>query len=478
MALCALGAGIAPAVAEPVSPQEREQEITSSDWWPADPDARRIFDPVSANHREEGGTPLTSAASPTVSGVLTLLRFGTTRPVEFGLIRFWRKADAGSFELVYQTFDIGNNGEFSASVPAGVYRIEFIGYRTARTYWQNQPNFFVADELVLSDDMSQDLGTVVVEPNELGFNRISGNDRFATAAALTTSLFDGSSRAPVIYIADGLSFADALSAGPAAAAQGGALLPVLTNGIPQVIRNELARLNPERIVIVGGTGAISTAVEIQLASYVDSPNDIDRVSGPDRYATSRAIVLDAFGESGLNAIFFATGRNFPDALAAGPAAANLGGAVLLVDGAMTSLPSATQTLIGSFGVADTYIAGGDGAIRPELEQAINDASASAQPALRLSGDNRIETANRINAQAFAMNQTYPDFAFLANSNGFADALAAGPVAAAFGAPLYLTTESCLNAQVYYDLAGLIVSELFLVGGAGVLRDDVAFGPLC
>ncbi len=479
LALSAVGAGHSPAAADPAGPPNGEREVTDSDWMSTGPDARRSSDgPVSTAHRDLGGSLVTSASSPTVSGVFALLRFGTVRPVEFGVIRFWRQAEAGYFELVYQTTEISDEGEFSVSVPAGTYRIEFIGYRTARTYWDDKSNFFVADDLELTDGMSRDLGTVIIEPHEMGFGRIAGDDRFETAVRLTEGLFEDSTRAPVIYVANGLSFADALSAGPAAAAQGGALLPVYTASIPQVVKDELARLRPERIVIAGGTGAISTAVELQLRTYVDSPDDVQRISGSDRYATSRAIVLDAFGESGLNSLFFATGRDFPDALAAGPAASNLGGAVLLVDGAATTLPIATQTLIGSFAGPDVYIAGGSGAIRDEIEQAINSALGSAPPALRLYGDNRIQTATRINDLAFDENGTYPDFAFLATSNGFADALAAGPVAAAYRAPLYLTTASCLDGQVYYDMIGMIVSEVYLVGGTGVLRDDVVYGPLC
>ncbi len=483
LALSGLGVAISPAAAEPIDAPDREVVNLNTNWVAEAPEGMRAVDfPEDTARLDRDAPQVSPAASPIVTGVLEFRTLdGGTEPVTSGLVRFWREMSPDYFEMTNEISSFGVNGEFSRSVLAGVYRIEFITFDVsfgARTYWNNEAVFFTADELTLNDDMGQDLGTVVIEPRYLNHTRIAGEDRFETAAALTAGMFDGTTRAPVIYVADGLSFADALSAGPAAAAQGGALLPVRTTSIPDVIKDELTRLNPERIVIAGGVGAVSAAVEAELRTYVDSPDDVERVAGPDRYATSRAIVLDAFGESGLQSIFFATGRDFPDALAAGPAAAHFGGAVLLVDGALTTLPLATQTLISSFDEPYAFLVGGEGVIRPQIEQAINTAIGAEEPALRLWGENRIETANAINDRVFDQTGTYPDFAFLANSNGFADALAAGPVAAAFQAPLYLTTQPCMDAQAFYDIVGLLVSQIFPVGGTGVLSDNVIDGPLC
>src|SRR6185437_12527687 len=65
-----------------------------------------------------------------------------------------------------------------------------------------------------------------------------------------------------------------------------------------------------------------------------------RYGGADRYATALA-VADALGDP--STVMLATGTNFPDALAAGPAAASVGGVVLLSDG--TALPSSVSTYL-------------------------------------------------------------------------------------------------------------------------------------
>ena len=70
-----------------------------------------------------------------------------------------------------------------------------------------------------------------------------------------------------MYVGVGDNFPDAPAAGPAAGIQGG---PILLNGtdvLPSATIGELNRIRPEAIVIVGGTGVVSSAVEQQLANY-------------------------------------------------------------------------------------------------------------------------------------------------------------------------------------------------------------------
>lgn len=460
-----------------------EREVSDGAWDSPTPTPMRSSDFPADNARLDRDAPqLSPAASPTVSGTLEFrLPDNSTDPVSNGLVRFWRETSPDFFELENDITSFGTNGEFSASVPAGTYRIEFITFDVsfgARTYWNGEAVFLAADELVVNEGMDQNLGTVIIEQRLIFFDRIAGLNRFETAAALTAQVFDGTTRAPVVYIVNAFGFADALSAGPAAAAQGGVLLPVSTASIPSIIHDELTRLNPERIVIAGGVSVVSESVETALQAYVDSPDDVDRIAGPDRYATSRAIVLDAFGAGGVADLFIATGRNFPDALAAGPAASQLGGAVLLVDGSAASLPPATRTLLNGFGEPNVFLAGGPSVISPVIEAAIGAEVGGAELVTRLAGSDRYSTAQAINAFAFGASEAYPDFAFIATGTGFADALAAGPVAAAFQAPLFLSAPACLRQETFIDIVDLLVAQVLVVGGPGALSNRVVGGDFC
>jgi hypothetical protein len=93
--------------------------------------------------------------------------------------------------------------------------------------------------------------------------------------------------APVVFVSTGLNFPDALGGGPVAALHDGPLLLVRTDSIPPATATELTRLNPDKIVVLGGTGVVSAGVETLLAGYTSGA--VERLSGADRYETAAAI---------------------------------------------------------------------------------------------------------------------------------------------------------------------------------------------
>ncbi|HWH32647.1 MAG TPA: cell wall-binding repeat-containing protein, partial [Egibacteraceae bacterium] len=99
-----------------------------------------------------------------------------------------------------------------------------------------------------------------------GAERVSGDSRFSTAAAVCAAGWDY----PIdtVYVATGAGFADALAGVPAAAKEGAPLLLVERDAVPAPTAQELARIRPARIVILGGTSAVSEATADQLASHL------------------------------------------------------------------------------------------------------------------------------------------------------------------------------------------------------------------
>jgi len=184
---------------------------------------------------------------------------------------------------------------------------------------------------VVADATLASLATLATE----GSTRIAGPDRYATAAAVSAFAFP--TGAPVAYLVSGGTFADAVSAGPAAARDGGPVLLTDPGSLSPATAAELARLAPARVVIVGGVGAVAAAVETSVRGVLPAAI-VERLAGPDRYATSAA-VSSTFAP-GAAAVFLATGTNFPDALAGGAAAGALGGPMVLT--APTALPGAVS----------------------------------------------------------------------------------------------------------------------------------------
>lgn len=91
-----------------------------------------------------------------------------------------------------------------------------------------------------------------------------------------------------VYVATGENFPDALAGATLASAQGAPLLLVNRDSIPAATIAALEDLDANRIVILGGTAAVSNGVRDQLVPYASS-GLVTRIAGPDRAATAAAI---------------------------------------------------------------------------------------------------------------------------------------------------------------------------------------------
>ena len=292
-------------------------------------------------------------------------------------------------------------------------------------------------------------------------NRISGNDRFATSAQISARTFGPG--VSTVYVANGYGFPDALSAAALAGAAAGPLLLVLRDSVPSVILSELRRLDPDRIVAVGGTGVISDSVMATLRTVAP---DVDRVLGSDRFETSRNLARDAYGQSGSAVVYVATGYGYADALAAGPAAASVSAPVVLVPGDDGEADAATLSLLSDLSTDRVVIVGGVGAVSAGIEQSLARAGLTVE---RIAGADRYATAALIGARHF------PDAtrSYLATGSGFADALSGGAAAGALGAPLFTVLTGCVPSGAYTALINQRPDDLVLLGGLGVLTPNVA-----
>ncbi len=310
--------------------------------------------------------------------------------------------------------------------------------------------------------------TVNVPRVDQVIERVAGENRYATTAKISQAAYP--SGADVIYVANGEAFPDALSAGPAAAFEGGPLLLVRPTSVPAEISAEITRLNPSRIVVVGGTPSVSDAVYTTLAGLV-APDQIKRIAGVDRFETSRLIAEDTFGESGSASVYLATGLKFPDALSAGAAAGANDAPVILVRGTDTSLDDATGDLIESLDATRIRVLGDPASVTAELFDDIDNITPDTT---RLAGPNRYETARVINADSF----TTADHVLLATGGNFPDALAGSAWAAKAGLPVFLVPTDCVPQGVIADIEALGATKVTLLGGIPSLSAAVEEFTAC
>ncbi len=309
------------------------------------------------------------------------------------------------------------------------------------------------------EDTSERYGLAWSKANVGTPGRISGADRFSTAAAISRAHFGVG--APVAYVATGRNFPDALSVGPVAGRLGGPVLLTEPNSLPQATADELRRLRPHQIIVVGGPGAVSDGVVGALQQYTTQP--IPRLEGADRYGTAAAVSRASFGP-GVAAAFVATGRSFPDALASGPAAVRMGGPVLLTEPG--SLPQATRDELARLRPARIYVIGGTAAVgEAVLAELRGYATLSVD---RIAGADRYATAALISSVFFGASPAI----YLATGTNYPDALAAGPAAGRFGNPLLLVRGSQVPAPVTAELFRIWPPRTWIVGGPAVVSDGV------
>ncbi|MDZ4045571.1 MAG: cell wall-binding repeat-containing protein [Rhodoglobus sp.] len=319
----------------------------------------------------------------------------------------------------------------------------------------------LADSTSLAPEQQALLDAVadVIEEVAAGLvvDRLAGPDRYATAVEVSKEFDPG---VPIVYVATGLNYPDALSAGAAAAAQGGPVLLTTPDSLPTVVKTELARLDPDQIVVVGSTASVSAAVATQLATY----GPVRRDGGTDRYHTSRILIERAFESA--DTVYVATGANFPDALSASPPAATDAAPVLLVPGTSSDLPSSAGELIEELGTTSVVIAGGTGTVSAGIQSDID--ALPGVSVTRKAGSDRFGTSLLLNQHAF----TAADTVFLATGLSFPDALAGGALAGGLPSPLFAVLPTCIPPAIADEIERLGPARIVLLGGTPTLAPSV------
>ncbi len=298
----------------------------------------------------------------------------------------------------------------------------------------------------------------------LEIDRFAGSDRYKTAIEMSKEAYPGTSL--TVYVANGDSFPDALAITPAISDKPGPLLLTTRDSVRSDVLAEINRLNPDSIVIAGGTGVISSAVASQLAG---TGADVVRLAGSDRYATSRAVVSAVFTEpAGYDDLYLVTGRNFPDALSAGPAAGANDAPMLLVDGSASSLPSATVSLINKLSPERVILVGGTGVMSTGIRNQVD--ALPGVDVVRVAGADRYATSQAVNEFGFDY-RTSPA-SYWATGANFPDALAGITLAAPIDAPIYLVQPRCLPSGALHGAWRHNADRIGILGGTGVVSTAV------
>ena len=268
--------------------------------------------------------------------------------------------------------------------------------------------------------------------------RISGKDRITTSVEISKSAYTTSEN---VVLASGFNFADALSAGQLASALNAPLLLSSQNKLDSQTKNEIERLKAKKVYVVGGNNAISkTGVDTTLKS---EKIDVTRLEGQDRYSTSQKVMEKTKEIINPEYLLIASGKNFPDALAATSFFVNHKSVMVLSDGVTYPQSNLQEIAIG--GKNQLPLKGFKGR--------------------RVSGKDRYETALEIAKLSFDKNNN----AILASGQVFADSLSAVSLTKKHSAPIILTQSDSLTENAKKYLNG---KNVFIVGGEKTVVNDI------
>ena len=299
--------------------------------------------------------------------------------------------------------------------------------------------------------------------------RIDGATRYETAAAAARVATGGNATTAVL--AGGEGFADALPAATLVGALDAALLLTRPDALPAVTAQTLEDLGVATVLVLGGPAAVSDAVLAQLRG---SGLDVERVSGPTRYATAAETArradahADLLSRDGRRLAFVVSGVTFADAVSAGaPATA---GPVPVLLTRPEALPEETAEAVRDLGVEAVDVVGGRSAVSDVV---VAQLAALGVEVRRLAGHTRTHTAAVVAREFVDAGVLGGEEVTLARGDGFADALAAGPLAGSRGGPALLTRDPQTLDQPAADaLRDLAPGLIRAVGGHGAIGQAV------
>lgn len=307
-------------------------------------------------------------------------------------------------------------------------------------------------------EMTQGVTAGISEPGiyQVGFedflvdNRIAGEDRIQTAVQISQVNF--LTGADTVLLARSDDFPDALAGAPLAYKYHAPILLTEVTALPDSVLQELKRLNPEKIILLGGTGAISTTVEAKLKELAP----VQRIGGANRFATASGIAteLGMIGEAVL-----VNGNNYPDAISMAAIAAQRGIPILLTE--TKAIPSETDSTLKRYAVSQTEVIGGEGVVSPLTFKSLPSPT-------RLAGNDRYATAATVL-------QAYPPegrFVFLATGENFPDALTGGVVAALNNSRIVLVPTQGPSGKEQEVLQAWSGRRALIFGGNSVVPEGV------
>lgn len=304
-------------------------------------------------------------------------------------------------------------------------------------------------------------------PDQNGLRRIFGQTRYQTMAALVEK--GEWDQGGTVIVASGANFPDALSASSLAGLLDAPIILTENSGLSTDASDELKRLAPTKVYVIGGESAISASTYKQIQNITGKKCTVERIAGQTRYETCMKIASHpAFKQA--KTVIIVTGTNYADALSISPYAYKKGYPILLCD-PVKGLTDEEFDFVHEMCYDYAILVGGTSAVPQHVETQLKWLALNDQ--IRLSGATRYETSAEILDFETRTTSLKTDGVFLATGKNFPDALAAGPVAAKKGTVLLLVDPGMQTTSKTLGEYKGSISNAYIVGGTAVVPQNDA-----
>ncbi|MDA8440835.1 MAG: cell wall-binding repeat-containing protein [Peptococcaceae bacterium] len=232
------------------------------------------------------------------------------------------------------------------------------------------------------------VGSIVVQPAYVSESRIGASVTNNVDMSVAVAQKGWTSAKNVILTRQDV-LVDAMTAIPLAKQLDAPILMTPSGSLSSAVLAEISNLQASHVYIIGGDGAVSSAIESVLKS---SGLSVTRLGGSDRYATAVDIAQQL---GSAQTVYLAYGYGEPDAIMGSVFAAEQGYPVLLTNS--SSLSAVTKSYLSSKSVQNVFVLGGDAVVTPALEATLQ----QTYHVTRLGGSDRYYTEQAVGTNYFA-----------------------------------------------------------------------------
>ncbi|KIL49891.1 cell wall-binding repeat-containing protein [Jeotgalibacillus soli] len=400
----------------------------------------------------------------------SLLRFenpsyGTSAPLTTTKAKLTPGVTAYTNEVNVNVRSINNVNTVLYSVPKGTQ----VTVLSGQTQYPNSlNNHFTFVPVKLASGQTGYITSSYLDPTKsVKSYSLAGLRRYETGVSISNHGWQREQPQAVVLGRGDLPI-DSLTGSVLAAHLDSPLLLTMTDALPEAVMNEIIRLKPQTVYLLGGEGAISKNVENYLTTQMGLT--VKRLNGANRNQTASSVANEFTGTS-VNEIFLATGNEkSPDALSIAPYAGSQSIPILLTD--VNKLPAEVVQFIKAKNVKKVTIIGGVGPVSNNVAAELRGLGAEV---IRVSGSDRYATSVEIAKKYYPQNEELTHV-FFARGDEIVDALSGSAMAAKYNSPIILTRSTAIPPQVSTYLNSVnAIPTYFYLGSENVITPQVRQG---